>query len=106
MLSDEGGVNFVDELLSIINRFLDDYEAKQGPFRSPLERGLIVSYALGVLRCQLDAVWDALGDSPVFGALHPKIVFQECVTKDELAVRSLREQIEQKLREEGWFAGH
>ncbi len=104
MLDEQGGISFVDELMSILDRFLEEYETQQGPFRSALERGLIVSYAVGVLHCQLDALWDALGESPVYGALHPKIVFQECVTKDELALRSLREEIMDKIQQENWFS--
>jgi hypothetical protein len=103
MLSDSGEISFVDEILQLVEECVADYEAAQGAFRNPLERGLVVSYVLGVLRCQLDAVWDALGDAPVSGPLHPRLVFEECVSRDQESVRALRQRIVAQLGKRQWF---
>jgi hypothetical protein len=105
MLTDSGTISFVDELIGVVDRFLAEYEAKQGPPRNKLERALVVSYALGVLHCQLDAVWNALGDSPMFGGLHPRLLFQECVAKDEESLEALQQEIATKLEQKAWYTG-
>jgi len=105
MLSENGGIGFVDEIIKAVDAFLAEYEATQGPCRNALERGLVVSYVLGVMHCQLDAVWNVLGESPVFGTLHPRTVFQECIVRDEQVLKALRQEILAKLSQRAWFSG-
>jgi hypothetical protein len=105
MLNEDGEISFVNEIVTMLDTMLAEYEAVKGPLHSDLERSLVVSYMLGVLHCQIEAVWEALGDSPVFGALHPRVAFQECVARDELSVQVLRDAIAAHLRRKAWYAG-
>ena len=105
MLSERGEISFIGELVGVVNEFLKEYEEQQGAFRNDLERGHVVSYVLGVLRCQLDALWDEVGQAPVYGSLHPRLVFHECVSKDEESLRALRDEIREKLAQASWFTG-
>ena len=102
MLDQDEQITFVPELVEIIHAFLEAYEQRKGALRNDLERGLVISYALGILHCDLDAVWDGLSKARVFGDLHPRVVFQECVG-DELPVSRDRQQmILEELRRRGW----
>lgn len=80
MISNEDGtISFVPELIDAIRAFLKEYEEKEGPLAGDLERGLVISYALGVMRCDLEAVWQTLGEAKAFQKLHPRDLFEECV---------------------------
>ncbi|MFP3896147.1 MAG: hypothetical protein ACLFV5_04810 [Anaerolineales bacterium] len=83
MISNEDGtISFVPELVDTIRAFLKEYEEKEGPLAGDLERGLIISYALGVMRCDLEIVWQTLGEARTFSKLHPRDLFEECVGQD------------------------
>ncbi len=102
MLDQEGTISFVSPIMTMIDDFLADYERFKGPLRNDLERGLVISYILGVMRCELEAIWDVLGRSPVFGALHPRVVFEDCVEKEENFHTAHRAYIIAELRKRGW----
>jgi hypothetical protein len=102
-MSDQGReISFVSPIMAMIDDFLANYEELKGPLRNDLERGLIISYVLGVMRCDVDAIWDSLGRSPLFGALHPRTVFEDCVEKDETVLAARRDLINEELRKRGW----
>jgi hypothetical protein len=105
MLNERGEISFIGELVRVVNEFLEEYEEQQGALMNDLERGLVVSYVLGVMRCQLDALWDEVGQAPVYGSLHPRLVFHECVSKDEESLRALHDEIRDKLAQTTWFTG-
>ncbi|MBC7234874.1 MAG: hypothetical protein H5T69_03455 [Chloroflexi bacterium] len=103
MLDRDEQITFVPELVEIIQAFLHEYEERKGPFRNDLERGLVISFALGVMHCDLEAVWEGLGQAKVFGELHPRVVFEECVGSDLEISGSRRQRIADELRRRGWL---
>ncbi len=102
MLSQEGHISFVDELLELIDGFVGEYERTAGPLRNELERGLAVIYLLGVMQCDIKAIGECVGGSAVFGQLHPRVVFQECMGSDAEAVARRQAAIAQAIRARGW----
>ena len=104
-MKEDGTISFVSELMGTLDTFLHQYEGARGPFRNDLERGLVISYALGVMRCELDSLWDSVAKTPAFAALHPRLVFEDCVAKDsdDLASKALEVVIEEELQERGWL---
>jgi len=103
MLDQDGSISFVDEILSAIDNFLSRYEEVKGPLRNELEKGLIISYALGVIHCDLEAIWECLGKAPVFGPLHPKMVFNECVGEKGTLSHTRIQKIADELSRRGWL---
>ena len=104
MLEQDGSITFTSELIQIIDTFIAEYEAAQGPLRNDLERGLVISYVLGVMHCELDAIWDGIAEAAVFGSLHPRAVFEDCAKKSGQAATLDRECIREMLRKKGWLA--
>lgn len=102
MLDKDGGLGFAGELMNVVSRFLQEYEEARGPFRNQLEKGLVISYALGLMRCDLELIWDCLGENDVFGPLHPRVVFEQCVVEDS-DVQSLCADIRRRLCNCGWL---
>ena len=109
MLKEDGTISFIDELVQAVDTFLDEYQARKGAFRNDLERGLVISYVLGMMHCDLELLWNALGDAPVFGGLHPRVVFEDCVGHVDVGVggprRALATTLAEELRRRGWFEG-
>ena len=103
MLSDDGTVDFAGELLGLVGELFEQYERRCGQVADELERGLILSYLLGLMRCDLEAIWDALGHSEVFGPVHPKQVFEDCSEHDGALEARQRQEIEQELVRRGWI---
>jgi len=105
MVEQDGTICFVQELLETADQFLSDYERLRGPLQSDLERGLVLTYALGVMCCDLQAILNCLGESPVFGALHPRVVFERCAATEERAILVRREAaIREALIERAWLS--
>ncbi|MEA3406936.1 MAG: hypothetical protein U9R48_02495 [Chloroflexota bacterium] len=100
MISDEGGtISFVSELVDAIRDFVEEYEEKEGALSGDLERGLVISYALGVMHCDLNTVWQTLGEATVFQKLHPRDLFEECVGEAQKQRPDQKEAIKQALQE-------
>lgn len=102
MLDREGTISFVSEIMTAVDSFLADYERVKGPLRNDLERGLVISYVLGVMHCDLEAVWEAMGQSPIFGSLHPRAVFEDCADQDAAIMADRGAFITQELGRRGW----
>ena len=99
MISNEDGrISFVSELAETVQRFIEEYEEKEGTLSGDLERGLVISYALGVMRCDLEAIWQELGEASIFQRLHPRDLFEECVGEESEA-RQRRLAIKEALME-------
>ena len=77
MLRQDGMIGFVYEIMGLVDEFLRQYEEQEGPFRNNLERGLVVSFALGCIRQDTEDIWDALGQSPTFRGVSPRGIFEE-----------------------------
>ena len=102
MLNEDGTISFAEEIAEAVDAFLNAYQARKGLLQSDLERGLVISYILGVMRCDLDALWDCLAQSRIFGGLHPRVVFDDCLGHDEATRASRRAALEEALNKRGW----
>ena len=104
MLKQDGTITFRSEIMEAIDAFLAEYETRKGPLSNDLERGLVISYALGIMHCELEAIWDCVGKAPIFGALHPRIVFEECVGDDEAQASGQETVVAQEIVRRGWLS--
>jgi len=77
MLRQDGMIDFVGEIMDLVDEFLRQYEEREGPFRNALEKGLVVSFVLGCIRQDTEAIWDALGQSPRFRGVSPRAIYGE-----------------------------
>lgn len=96
MLNEEGRINFVSELMNVMEEFLAEYEEIKGPLSNELERGLVMAYAVGVMRCNLEAIFDSIGEAPVFGPLRPRALFEECAAPESMRI-ALRESVKELM---------
>ncbi|MFH1085833.1 MAG: hypothetical protein V1772_08750 [Chloroflexota bacterium] len=103
MLNEDGTIDFVPELAAILDAFLADYEARKSPLSSDLERGLVIAYALGVLCCNIEGLWDYVGALPQFGALQPRALFQACSVPDEATRRESLGRVAAELARHNWL---
>jgi len=104
MLDQTGTIDFIAELFDQIDAFLQEYERVKGPLHGELERGLVICYLVGVMCCDLEAIWEGLGDAAVFGALRPKAIFQECEYNGGEITARHRARIVEELRRRGWLS--
>ena len=103
MLNNDGSFSFTEEVMALVDAFLVEYEGTKGALSSDLERGLVVSYVLGAMLCDLELVWEALGSAPVFGRQDPRAIYEECVRRN--ADRSeARREVAEELARRGWIA--
>jgi hypothetical protein len=107
MLDQDANISFIPEIMDAIDAFLVDYQTRQDVLRNDLERGLVVSYLLGIMHCEMQKIWDELGKSPAFGALHPRVVFEDCaaVDHDDLAMARRLDVIRREFTRRGWTMG-
>jgi len=105
MFDSDGTFHFVPELLQAVDAFVEGCEAAKGSPQNDLERGLIISYALGTIRCDLEMIWESLGSAPAFGTLHPRAVFENCTDRDDPRATTRRAMIEEELQKRGWLPG-
>ncbi|MHB1296414.1 MAG: hypothetical protein ACYC4R_15660 [Anaerolineae bacterium] len=103
MLNEDGTFSFHAELMATIDAFVAEYEAVKGPFRNDLERGLVISYMLGVMRCDLETIWDAMGSWPMFGNLPPRAVVEDCICGEGTSAGDRIEQVTEMFRQRGWL---
>lgn len=103
MLDQDGTICFASELMETVDGFLSDYEAAREPLPSEFDRCLAISYALGVMRRNIDAIWDRLAGEAVLGPLDPRKDFEEWVSETESETASLRESIGEEMRARGWL---
>ncbi|MHB0859342.1 MAG: hypothetical protein ACYC5M_17470 [Anaerolineae bacterium] len=103
MLNQDGTFSFLSELMTTVDALVDEYEAVKGPLANDLERGLVISYMLGAMRCDLDLIWETLGSWSVFGTLHPRTVFEDCVPAEAALAEERMAQVREMLRQRGWL---
>lgn len=102
MLSEDGSISAVTKLMDAVDGFLAEYQTAKGPLRNELERGLIIAYLLGVMQCDLNAIWDCLGEASAFRALSPRIMFEECVGRDDEQASRRRQEAALEFGRRGW----
>jgi hypothetical protein len=103
MLSEDGVISFVPELLDLVDALLVRYEAKQGVLSDPLERGLALAYLLGALCSEARAIAACLESAPILEGLQPQALLQECVRADAALTQAHRERITSELVRRGWL---
>ncbi|HHX63454.1 MAG TPA: hypothetical protein GX702_01035 [Chloroflexi bacterium] len=103
MLRQDGAISFVPELVELMDEFIANYEATEGPLRNDLERGLVLAYILGVMCCEIEAIWDTLAQAPVFGSVHPKAIFENCASSTDPKTGERAETILREIRNRGWL---
>ncbi len=105
MLDQDANISFIQEIMDAIDAFLADYQARQGGLQNDLERGLVVSYLLGIMHCEMLKIWDELGKAPAFGSLHPRLVFEDCAAsdRDTLGMTRRLDLIRQEFSRRGWI---
>ncbi len=96
MLGQDGMIDFVDEIMGLVDEFLGQYEQREGPFRNELEKGLVVSYTLGCIRRDTEQIWDALGQSPTFRGISPRAIYDEGGEADPLEESGLLSRIQDR----------
>jgi hypothetical protein len=104
MLKQDGTITFRSELMEAIDTFLAEYETRKGPLSNDLERGLVISYILGMMCCELEAIWNCVGKAPVFSPLHPRIVFEECIQDDAAGMAGQESAIAEEIIRRGWLS--
>ncbi len=55
MLDQDANISFIQEIMDAIDAFLVDYQARHGQLRNDLERGLVISYLLGIMQCEIES---------------------------------------------------
>jgi len=103
-LDKNGAFDFSNELIDTVTRFLIEYQEASGPFRNDLEKGLVISYILGTMRCDLEMIWDCLGENEVFGSLHPRAVFDNCADGEDAASQQMRAHVKERICQFNWFS--
>jgi hypothetical protein len=104
MLRDDGMIDFTSELVNALHQAMESYVACIGQPADALERGLTLTYLLGLMRCDLDALWETLADQQVFGQLDPRQVYAECVAADSALGVARRQRIAEELVRRGMLA--
>ncbi len=103
MIRQDGTIYFASELVALIDRFLQEYQEIQGPLQCDLDRGLVITYLLNVMRCDLELLEDCLDGEQIFRDLSPRRVLLECMQRDPDGLERRREQVWLALREAGWL---
>ncbi len=103
MFKPDGSISFVSELMDAVDAFLRTFAEEQGELDSELERALVMAYALGVLRCDLESIQTILGEAAVFGPVDPFALFDRCKADRDDKLEKRRAAIESRLRERGWI---
>jgi len=102
MITSEGKISFMCELMDLIDEFLDEYEAKRGPLGTELERGLVISYAMGVMLTELKCLSDSHAGADLFGNLDPRLIFKTCAQFDKEAVAAHKAATLKRLQDCEW----
>jgi len=95
-------ISFFDDVVDAIERFLIQHE-DHTPLRNDLERALVVSYLLAVLRRDVDALLEVMSASDVFGSTDPLALFEESVPDRDECDKALRREARQRAIEMGWL---
>jgi hypothetical protein len=103
MPGSDQALDFTRELLDIIEHQLAEYERLKGPLDDDLKRGLAISYLLGVLLCDVEAIWDELATAPHFAAMPPKAMFTGCEGLTPEIQPEDRVRIHNLLTQYGWM---
>jgi len=99
---EEGDISFVGRLMDVVDDFIVEYESARGSLESPLHRALVVSYALGVIHCDLDLLLQELGASGVLAGKDPRDLFRECAQPALRRQEAYSVEVRSQLVERGW----
>lgn len=101
-MAESAQIVFFEEILDAVERFLAEHQ-EEAPLQSDLERALAVAYLLGVMREEVDALWDGLASLGVFGGQNPRSLFEEFLAREAEVPQTLKEEAQERLLERKWF---
>ena len=104
MLSEDGSISFVPELLDVLASALERYESVRGVVEDPLERGLVILYVLEALASEVHAISACLESAPPLRATEPRALLQQCLQAHPASEQAQREAIIAELARRGWRA--
>ncbi|MGI6367613.1 MAG: hypothetical protein ACOX2L_04495 [Anaerolineae bacterium] len=103
MIRSDGTIHFAEELLTLVEHFVLEYQEHEGPFEDDLERALVVAFALSALECDLGLLRDCVERQPMFKHIQPQNVLDECSERDIEVLTRRRQEVAGALRERGWL---
>lgn len=103
MIRPDGTIHFAEELLVLVDRFLEDYQDIEGDLLNGLDRGLVAAYALSALGCDLDLLRECLTRQPVFGELSPMRVLDECSARNPEKRAARMAETKRLLQDRAWL---
>ncbi len=98
-------LTFVGEIMGAVDAFLERYEHERGAPYTPQERALVASYTLGVMRTDIDALWEELASASVFDGQDPRALFAEQAALTAEEDCALRREVREELSARGWASG-
>jgi hypothetical protein len=76
MFHPDGTFNFHEEIMALAEEFCQEWEQRQGPFKSRLEGALVLNFALCTIKHDLEQLIDQLEWQPVFEGVSPREVYE------------------------------
>ncbi|NLT74699.1 MAG: hypothetical protein GXX94_11025 [Chloroflexi bacterium] len=103
MIRPDGTIHFTEELLNLVDRFLEDYEDIEGTLKDELDRSLVTAYALCAINCDLELLSECLESQQIFGHLNPRRVLDECSDKNPETRARRRAEAIRALQQRSWY---
>ncbi len=102
MLEENGRINFCDDLLQLADGLVAYAETTQGSF-DPYEHALAMTFALFVMRAELDAALKTLSHSELFEGVDPLDILRQAGIDLENAPISTQQRLQNALEQRGLF---
>ncbi len=103
MIRPDGTIHFAEELLVLVERFIEDYQDIEGDLTSDLDRGLVAAYALSALHCDIEILSECLSKQPLFRPLSPTRVLDECSDRNSEKRSARLAEAAQLLEHRAWL---
>ena len=76
MFYEDDTFNFHNEIMSLAEEFCQEWVQRRGPFESKLKSALILNFAFGAIKHDLEEILNQIGQQPVFEGLSPREVYE------------------------------
>ena len=83
MFHQDGTFNFHKEIMALAEEFCQEWAQRQGPFKSKLDAGLVLNFALCTIKHDLEELLDQLECQPVFKGISPREIYERGGYGDE-----------------------
>lgn len=83
MFNDDGSYNFHKEIMALAEKFCQEWQQRQEPFKSDLEGALVFNFALNTIKHDLEELVNQFEHQPVFKGISPKEVYEQGQYGDE-----------------------